>query len=79
MNNTIQRFIYIHQSLQALIGIYDGYRAKGNDSQTLTDILEWMKVQTQNICFRKRMTSDQDGVNAAEVGIICGETYLIKQ
>jgi hypothetical protein len=75
LNGAIWRFQDIHQSLQALIGIYDRYRElEGQDPQTLASILTWMEDQMQEL-----LTSTRHGQIAVEAGIRCGENYLIKQ
>jgi hypothetical protein len=65
--------------LQAFIGIYDEYRKLNHqDSQTLADIMAWMKDQTQKLLQKSYMAFKMDGQMAAEVGVRCGNIYLIE-
>jgi hypothetical protein len=80
LNAAVWRFRSIERSLRALISILDRYKdLEGRDSQTPTDTLTWMGNQTQKLLTHKRVASTRDGQIAVEVGIRCGENYLIKQ
>ena len=65
--------------LQAFIGIYNEYKnLKHHDPQTLADIMVWMKDQTQKLLQKSYMAFKMDGQMAAEVGVRCGNIYLIE-
>jgi hypothetical protein len=66
--------------LQAFIGIYNEYKnLKHYDPQTLADIMVWMKDQTQKLLQKSYMAFKMDGQMVVEVGVRCGNIYLIKK
>ena len=66
--------------LQAFIVIYNEYKnLTHHDPQTLAHIMAWIKDQTQNLVQKSYMGFEMVGKMAAEVGVRCGNIYLIEK
>lgn len=70
----------MHCRLRALIGIY--YEYSNLDSQSepvLNAILKWVNDQVLRNLYSNCMECSGDGISVAQVGIVCGESYIVEK
>ena len=80
LNDTIQQLQHMNQRLRALIEIFSEYSSLDSTSESvLYHILKWVKVQVLRDLYSHCISSKEDGINLAEVGIVCGENYIIEK